>query len=136
MPQSRGTSHIDTTKQRYQNVHTQTSIIIIWRFVSKMIIIQRKYIGRIEISLKIIQHVSISKKIEWTRSFCCNIDVRDTIKYQLANNKPLVDRLLSDITYQSADNLVDGLTKAEEEGYTYEHYYGNKKYQHYGTDYQ
>jgi hypothetical protein len=23
----------------------------------------------------------------------------------------LVDRLLSDITYQSADNLVDGLTK-------------------------
>ena len=47
-----------------------------------------------------------------------------------------MDRLLSDITYQSADNLVDGLTKAEEEGYTYEHYYGNKKYQHYGTDYQ
>ena len=61
---------------------------------------------------------------------------RETIKYELANNKPLVDRLLSDITYQSADNLVDGLTKANEEGYTYEHYYGNKKHQHFGSDYQ
>ena len=58
----------------------------------------------------------------------------ETIKYELANNKALVDRLLSDITYQSADNLVDGLTKANEEGYTYEHYYGNKKHQHYGPD--
>ena len=48
----------------------------------------------------------------------------------------MVDRLLSDITYQSADNLVDALTKAEEEGYTYEHYYGNKKHQSYGPDYQ
>lgn len=61
---------------------------------------------------------------------------RETIKYELAHNKALVDRLLSDITYQSADNLVDGLTKANEEGYTYEHYYGNKKHQHYGADHQ
>ena len=28
----------------------------------------------------------------------------------------MVDRILTDISYQSADNLVDGLTKAEEEG--------------------
>ncbi len=61
---------------------------------------------------------------------------RDTIQYELERNKPLVDRLLSDITYQSADNLVDGLTKASEEGYTYEHYFGNKKFQQYGSDYQ
>ena len=47
-----------------------------------------------------------------------------------------MDRLLSDITYQSADNLVDGLTKADEEGYTYEHYYGKTKHQHYGADFQ
>ena len=30
----------------------------------------------------------------------------DTIKHELERNKPLVDRILSDITYQSADNLV------------------------------
>lgn len=61
---------------------------------------------------------------------------RETIQYELERNKHLVDRLLSDITYQSANNLVDGLTKAEEEGYTYEHYYGNKKHQTYGSDYR
>ena len=33
----------------------------------------------------------------------------------------MVDRILSDITYQSAENLVDGLTKLEEEGYNYAH---------------
>ncbi len=60
----------------------------------------------------------------------------DTIQYELERNKHLVTRLLSDITYQSADNLVDGLTKAEEEGYTYEHYYGNRPYQNYGKDYK
>ena len=57
----------------------------------------------------------------------------DTILHELDRNRPLVDRLLSDITYQSADNLVDGLTKLEEEGYTYEHYYGDKKYQSLGS---
>jgi hypothetical protein len=31
---------------------------------------------------------------------------------------------------------VDGLTKVDEEGYTYEHYYGNKHYQQYGSDYK
>ena len=48
---------------------------------------------------------------------------------------PLVDRILSDITYQSADNLVDGLTKREEEGYNYQHYYGQKGVQAYAEDY-
>ena len=61
---------------------------------------------------------------------------RETILKELDRNRPLVDRLLSDITYQSADNLVDGLTKIEEEGYTYEHYYGNKKYQTFGQDFK
>ena len=32
----------------------------------------------------------------------------------------IVSRLLSDISYQSADNLVDGLTKYQEE---YDNYY-------------
>ena len=31
---------------------------------------------------------------------------------------------------------VDGLTKVDEEGYTYEHYYGNKGFQQYGNDYK
>ena len=61
---------------------------------------------------------------------------RETIKHELEHNLPLVERLLSDITYQSADNLVDGLTRAHEEGYTYEHYYGKKKVQQYGQDYK
>ena len=62
---------------------------------------------------------------------------RDTIKHELERNKPLIDRILSDITYQSADNLVDGLTKAEEEGYTYSHYYGDQKHQTYSaSDYK
>ena len=60
---------------------------------------------------------------------------RETVKYELERNKPLVDRILSDITYQSADNLVDGLTKAEEEGYSYKHYYGHKNIQAYAEDY-
>ena len=62
--------------------------------------------------------------------------VSETIQYELERNKHLVDRLLSDITYQSADNLVDGLTRAEEEGYDYKHYYGNNSPQKYGSDYQ
>ena len=33
----------------------------------------------------------------------------ETIEYELARNLPLVDRLLSDVTYQSADNLVNTL---------------------------
>ena len=60
----------------------------------------------------------------------------ETILHELERNRPLVERLLSDITYQSADNLVDGLTKLEEEGYTYDHYYGKKKFQSFGPDYQ
>ena len=57
------------------------------------------------------------------------------MKHELERNKPLVDRILSDITYQSADNLVDGLTKPEEEGYNYKHYYGTKNIQTYAGDY-
>ena len=60
----------------------------------------------------------------------------DTIKHELERNKPLVDRILSDITYQSADNLVDGLTKLEEEGYNYAHYYGHGAQQSYKADYK
>ena len=47
-----------------------------------------------------------------------------------------MDRILSDITYQSADNLVDGLTKVEEEGYNYAHYYGHGAHQSYKADYK
>ena len=62
--------------------------------------------------------------------------VSDTIKHELERNKPLVDRILSDITYQSADNLVDGLTKLEEEGYNYAHYYGAGSQKTYKDDYK
>ena len=74
----------------------------------------------------------MSRQYNFVVVFAC----RETIQFELERNRPLVDRLLSDITYQSADNLVDGLTKADEEGYTYEHYFGNTKHQHYGADFQ
>ena len=64
------------------------------------------------------------------------VTCRDTIKHELERNKPLVDRILSDITYQSADNLVDGLTKLEEAGYNYAHYYGHGPQQSYKADYK
>ena len=31
---------------------------------------------------------------------------------------------------------VDGLTKAQEEGYTYKHYFGSSNHQAYADDYQ
>jgi hypothetical protein len=37
------------------------------------------------------------------------VQCRDTIPHELERNKPLVDRILSDITYQSADSLVGAL---------------------------
>ena len=61
---------------------------------------------------------------------------RDTIKYELDRNLPIVDRLLSDISYQSADNLVDGLTKYQEEHYNYKHYFGSENLQLYNEDYK
>ena len=87
--------------------------------------------------MDILDYVSV--KYPWPWNLCVNtffFSNRETIEYELARNKALVDRLLSDISYQSADNLVDGLTKIEEEGYNYEHYYGDKKYQQFGTDYK
>ncbi|TRY80618.1 hypothetical protein TCAL_13247 [Tigriopus californicus] len=85
-----------------------------------------------------IPECAYTNKHYYNLTFCLQDDYypSETIQYELERNKHLVERLLSDITYQSADNLVDGLTKAEEEGYTYEHYYGNQKHQQYGPDYK
>merc|ERR1711953_154235 len=84
-----------------------------------------------------IPECAYTNKHYYNLTFCLQDDYypTETILQELDRNRPLVDRLLSDITYQSADNLVDGMTKIEEEGYTYEHYYGNKKYQTFGQDY-
>ncbi|XP_023322375.1 uncharacterized protein LOC111696859 [Eurytemora carolleeae] len=83
-----------------------------------------------------------SHQYKINNTFCLEDDYYpiDTIKYELTRNLPLLDRVLSDVAYQSADNLVDGLTKVEEEGYTYNHYYGDFKEQdirdyHYSPDY-
>ena len=40
---------------------------------------------------------------------------RSTIKSELDRSAGLVTRLLSDVSFQSADNLVDGLTRYQEE---------------------
>ena len=53
----------------------------------------------------------------------------------MERNRPIVDRLLSDISYQSADNLVDGLTMYQEERYTLNHYYGPQNLKLYNKDY-
>ena len=43
---------------------------------------------------------------------------------------------MSDISYQSADNLVDGLTKYQEERYTFQHYYGPQDLKLYNKEYK
>ncbi|ODN05207.1 hypothetical protein Ocin01_01494 [Orchesella cincta] len=48
----------------------------------------------------------------------------ETIVWALKESGHHSKKLLSDVTYQSADNLVTGLTRAVEEGYTYKHYFG------------
>jgi len=85
-----------------------------------------------------IPECAITNKHFYNLTFCLQDDYYpvDTIKHELERNKPLIDRILSDITYQSADNLVDGLTKVEEEGYTYSHYYGSQKHQTYADNYK
>ena len=54
----------------------------------------------------------------------------------MENNTPLVELLLSDISYQSADNLVDGLTKYQEEHFTLRHYFGSQDLNMYNKDYE
>jgi len=84
-----------------------------------------------------IPECAYSNKHYYNITFCLQDDYYpvDTIKHELERNKPLVDRILSDITYQSADNLVDGLTKIEEEGYNYAHYYGAGSHKSYKDDF-
>ena len=48
----------------------------------------------------------------------------------------IVDRLLSDISYQSADNLVDGLTKYQEENYNFRHYGTHNTHHHHHQYYK
>jgi len=87
--------------------------------------------------INVIPECAITNKHFYNLTFCLQDDYYpvDTIKHELERNKPLIDRILSDITYQSADNLVDGLTKVEEEGYTYSHYYGSQQHQTYADNY-
>jgi len=59
---------------------------------------------------------------------------RETIEWAIRQSSHSAQRLLSDVTYQSADNLVDGLTRGEEEGYTYDHYFGSTHQKHHQLD--
>ena len=65
----------------------------------------------------------------------CHI-FRVTIKLEIARNIAMLDRILSDIPNQSANNLVDGVEETEEEKYSYEHYYGTQKHQVFSTSYR
>ena len=55
---------------------------------------------------------------------------RSTIKSELDRSPGLVTRLLSDVSFQSADNLVDGLTKYQEENYNFRHYGTHNTHHH------
>ena len=44
----------------------------------------------------------------------------------LNRNKPALENMLAEVRSQSADDLVDGLTSAEERRYSYNHYYGSR----------
>lgn len=63
--------------------------------------------------------------------FCLN---RETILWALHQYGQVAHKIITDVTYQSADNLVTGLTRAEEEGYTYKHYFGVNHANHLGLD--
>ena len=129
------------TPWRFRNVHILKQIITTSVSAYKMITIQCKYISiylPIYLSIYISLHTfylfiypytcSIYQSIltpvlsidqflltKWLLSsasisqfiYLC----RDTIKKELARNRPLVDRLMSDLVQQSADNLVDGVSK-------------------------
>ena len=61
---------------------------------------------------------------------------RLTIKLEIVRNLVMLDRVLADIPNQSADTLVDGMERREEEQYSYEHYYGTQKHQVFTPSYR
>jgi hypothetical protein len=44
----------------------------------------------------------------------------------LSRNRPALDSMLAEVRSQSADDLTDGISAAEERNYSYSHYYGNR----------
>ena len=44
----------------------------------------------------------------------------------LSRNRPALDSMLAEVRSQSADDLTDGISAAEERKYSYSHYYGNR----------
>jgi hypothetical protein len=65
----------------------------------------------------------------FTEGIC--LEVRNYPLEALANilnrNRPVLDTMLAEVRSQSADDLTDGITSAEERKYSYSHYYGNRK---------
>ena len=45
----------------------------------------------------------------------------------LSRNRRIGQDLVADVIDQSADNLIDGVTSAQENKYTFAHYYGNRR---------
>lgn len=50
----------------------------------------------------------------------------ELISNYLNRNKPALETMLAEVRSQSADDLVDGITSAEERRYSYNHYYGSR----------
>ena len=44
----------------------------------------------------------------------------------LSRNRPALDSMLAEVRSQSADDLTDSISAAEERKYSYSHYYGNR----------
>ncbi len=54
-------------------------------------------------------------------------DFREEIIALLSRNRRISSDLIADVLDQSADNLIDGVTAAQENKYTFAHYYGNRR---------
>lgn len=65
----------------------------------------------------------------YTENLCLEVSQypRDEIVQLLNHNRRVGADLVADVLDQSADNLVDGVTAAQENRYTFSHYYGNRR---------
>ncbi len=65
--------------------------------------------------------------LKYTDSICLNADdyPGESILSVLSRNRRVGSDLVADVIDQSADSLIDGVTSAQENSYTFNHYYGS-----------
>ena len=66
----------------------------------------------------------------YTSNLCLNVvnyPKEQIIALLSGNNRRIGTDLVADVLDQSADQLIDGVTSAQENRYTFSHYYGNEQ---------